>query len=60
TGTDWEGVGVEPDVAVSQEEALGVAYRMALESVVETIGEAAHGPLKALREEAREALLDSH
>jgi hypothetical protein len=60
TGTDWEGVGVKPDVPLSQEEALAVAYRMALESVIESIGEAASGPLKALGDEARVALLDSY
>ncbi|WP_194898848.1 S41 family peptidase [Catenulispora pinisilvae] len=27
TGTNWEGVGVEPDVAVSADEAFDVAYR---------------------------------
>ena len=59
TGTNWEGVGVRPDIAVSQEESLGVAYRMALESVIESIGEVAFGPLRALREEARAALRDS-
>jgi C-terminal processing protease CtpA/Prc len=31
TGTDWEGTGVVPDVAVPAEEALEVAYRMARE-----------------------------
>lgn len=59
TGTDWEGIGVEPDVAVSQEEALGVGYRLALESVIESIGGAASGPLGALKEEAKAALLES-
>ncbi|MGH8881041.1 MAG: S41 family peptidase, partial [Stackebrandtia sp.] len=33
TGTNWEGTGVEPDVAVSQDEAFDTAYRAALEHV---------------------------
>ncbi|MEY9932996.1 hypothetical protein ABH926_007649 [Catenulispora sp. GP43] len=33
TGTNWEGVGVEPDVAVSAEEAFEVAYRNAREKI---------------------------
>jgi len=34
TGTNWEGSGVEPDVAVPADEAFDVAYRMALEHVL--------------------------
>lgn len=36
TGTNWEGTGVEPDVAVPAEQAYPVAYRMALEHVLAT------------------------
>jgi hypothetical protein len=34
TGTNWEGVGVEPDVAVPAAEACDAAYRQALEHVL--------------------------
>ncbi|MBS2534444.1 S41 family peptidase [Catenulispora sp. NF23] len=33
TGTNWEGVGIEPDVAVSADEAFDVAYRHARDEV---------------------------
>ncbi len=36
TGTDWEGVGVIPHIAVSSKNALDVAYEMALDSVMKT------------------------
>jgi len=36
TRTDWEGVGVVPDVAKPADEALTVAYRMAVEKLAET------------------------
>lgn len=37
SGTNWEGVGVQPDVVVDQEEALEIAYQRALtESQAET------------------------
>lgn len=36
TGTNWEGTGVAPDVAVPGDEAMGVAYREALQHVVDT------------------------
>jgi C-terminal processing protease CtpA/Prc len=36
TGTNWEGTGVEPDVAVPADEARDVAYRQALQYVVHT------------------------
>jgi hypothetical protein len=34
TGTNWEGVGIAPDVAVSASEALATAHRLALEAVL--------------------------
>ena len=36
TGTNWEGTGVAPDVAVPAEQAMDVAYRRALQHVVDT------------------------
>ncbi len=56
TGTNWEGRGVEPDIAVQPEQALNVAYRLALQSVLERLDDQASGPLGVLRDEARAAL----
>ena len=56
TDEDWEGSGVVPDVPVPPEQALDVAYRMALEFVIERIGEPASGPFRLLLEEAQAAL----
>jgi hypothetical protein len=56
TDEDWESSGVVPDVALPPEQALNVAYRMALESVVGRIGEPASQPLSLLLEEAQAAL----
>ncbi len=56
TGTDWEGSGVTPDIPVAQEQALQVAYRMALQSIIERIGETASAPSRDLKEEAQTAL----
>ncbi len=36
TGTNWEGTGVAPDIAVSAEEALKTAYRLALQKLAES------------------------
>ena len=36
TKTNWEGVGVKPDVAIDADDALGVAYRLAQEAVAAT------------------------
>jgi retinol-binding protein 3 len=41
THTDWEGVGVTPDLAVPAAGALNTAYRAALENLVETSGDEA-------------------
>lgn len=58
TGDNWESSGVLPDIQVAAEEALNVAYRLALESVLADLGEADSGPLGALRAEAQAALRD--
>ncbi|GAA2353933.1 interphotoreceptor retinoid-binding protein [Catellatospora methionotrophica] len=50
TGTNWEGVGVVPDIAVPAEKAHAVAYRMALEHVLTTSAS------PVVRDEAREAM----
>lgn len=39
TGTNWEGVGVIPHVEVPADEALAVAHAMAIDRVLETLGE---------------------
>jgi hypothetical protein len=55
TKRDWEGLGVTPDVPVSSEQALKMAYKMALESIIGTLGDPLLEPLKALLVEARAA-----
>jgi hypothetical protein len=59
TGEEWEGRGVVPDVSVPPEQALNVAYRMALESVIGSIGEPASGLSSLLLKEAQTALKDT-
>ncbi|HEX8599547.1 MAG TPA: S41 family peptidase [Chloroflexia bacterium] len=56
TSTNWEGTGVEPDIQVSQEDALNEAYRRALEAVIEKLGVARSDASVAQVEEARAAL----
>lgn len=50
TGTGWEGVGVKPDIAVDEKQALDVARRKALEAVRDTAKDedARAGAAKAL------------
>ena len=59
SGTNWEGTGVEPDIAVAPDEAFATAYREALRHVVgrsqETGGSAVH---PSALEEAHAALAD--
>jgi C-terminal processing protease CtpA/Prc len=50
TGTNWEGTGVAPDIAVPASEALDLAYRKALEHV------AATSTSPTVRAEAKESL----
>ncbi len=42
TGTDWEGVGVKPDVDMPEEEALEHAHTLALRHILETSTDPAH------------------
>jgi hypothetical protein len=56
TGTNWEGCGVAPDVSVPQAQAFRVAYTMALESILASLGESPAGPFRTLAEEAQAAL----
>ena len=51
TGTNWQGTGVVPDIAVPQEQAYGVAYARALRHVL-----ALDDVPPPVAEEAREAL----
>jgi hypothetical protein len=56
TGGDWEGAGVQPDVAVPAERALARAHAEALRDVLAGLGETPSGPYACLAEEARSAL----
>jgi C-terminal processing protease CtpA/Prc len=56
SGTNWEGTGVAPDIAVPAEEALVVAQRLALTTVIERNSDAPDSADRALADEAREAL----
>jgi C-terminal processing protease CtpA/Prc len=56
TGTNGEGTGVIPDVTADPEQSLPVAYRLALQSVIERIVEPASAPFRRLKDEAQAAL----
>ncbi len=56
TGTNWEGRGVQPDVPVPQEQALQVAYRLALKSILENLGAPASPAWIDYRAEVEDAL----
>jgi C-terminal processing protease CtpA/Prc len=58
TQENWEGRGVVPDFPVAAEKALDVAYRLALESVLERVGDARSGPFIWLLAEAEAALAE--
>ncbi|NUT40249.1 MAG: S41 family peptidase [Thermoactinospora sp.] len=53
TGTNWEGAGVQPDLKVAADDALDVAYGLALQHVL-TLGE--EGARRPVADAAREAL----
>jgi C-terminal processing protease CtpA/Prc len=56
TGSNWEGTGVTPDIAVPQEQAFAIAYRMALQSITKTLSEFSSAPYQTLLAEAQAAL----
>lgn len=58
TGTNWEGIGVEPDIAVPQEEALRVAHAAALRAILARLGDDPARPERELAREARAALAE--
>lgn len=53
TGTNWEGVGVTPDIAVSSKAALVTAYKLALQSAKNSFPPAAEGRAFALKDPAK-------
>jgi C-terminal processing protease CtpA/Prc len=56
SGTNWEGTGIEPDIAVPEAGALDYAYRLALGEVIKRLGDATVGAAKTQIAEARSAL----
>ena len=56
TGANWEGIGVTPDISIPPEQAFNMAYKMALESILVSLGDSPSGPFKTLAEEAQTAL----
>jgi len=58
TGTNWEGVGVVPDVATSSEDALEAALVLAYGAILETAEEPAHRRTIEWAREAINARLD--
>jgi len=55
TGTNWEGVGVIPDISTSQDEAFTIAYSMALKSIIENFSKEKSSSFSMV-EEAQAAL----
>jgi C-terminal processing protease CtpA/Prc len=53
TKQNWEGSGVTPDILAPSEQALKIAHKIALESIIETLGNPSSGSLKELLAEAR-------
>src|SRR5579884_1799302 len=58
SGTNWEGTGVQPDIATPREEAFTIAYKMALKQVLDSIGEPSGPPQELLVREIRQALAE--
>ena len=54
TGTNWEGTGVKPDVAVPAAEALATAHARALEKLAAAADGPARAKLAALAKQVRE------
>jgi C-terminal processing protease CtpA/Prc len=58
TGTNWEGTGVTPDIAVDAEQALDVAHAAALHAILAGLGDEPSGAEAALADEAKAALAE--
>ncbi len=58
SGTNWEGTGVQPDIAVPRDEAFKVAYTLALKHVQESIGEPGTEGQRWLVKEIEQALVE--
>ena len=58
TGTNWEGTGVVPDIAVPADTALKTAQMLALKQVLDTLGDDPRRPQRDLADEVRGALKD--
>ena len=56
TGTNWEGTGVTPHIAVLASEAFDTAYPLALQSVLDRLDHYMDRPRADLEKEIREAL----
>lgn len=56
TGDNWEGKGIEPDIAVPADQALAAAHADALKKVIEKARTQAGGAWEALAREAEAAL----
>lgn len=60
TGQNWEGIGVQPDISTTQDQALKVAYQMALQSIIESNKDPSSDKLPDfLLEEINAALLNA-
>ncbi len=58
SGTNWEGTGVTPDIEVPAEEALQIAYAIALKKVLEGLDESEDIVEKTLKKEIQETLAE--
>lgn len=56
TGENWEGTGVEPDIPAEAAQAFQIAYRLALQAVIEQFSEKPADPYRWFKEEAQKAL----
>ncbi|HEX2623471.1 MAG TPA: S41 family peptidase [Phototrophicaceae bacterium] len=58
SGTNWEGTGVEPDIAVPQEAALNEAYRLALGDVLKKLENQTSEAARNQKKEVQAALTE--
>jgi C-terminal processing protease CtpA/Prc len=53
TGSDWEGIGITPDIQVSAEQSFNCAYQQALQSVIVELKDKRSEPQQQLVEEVQ-------